>query len=174
MEKKLKVKIFKKSKNATYPKHITVKRPALDQFYYPYNDIIHLYFDKGTLMRLVHLKKAPEGQKVWDRETKGYVDLEPKQKIAREFVNENGEMVYKKGTVSDNPFIFGYLYPNNTKISFMCNPDVPAYFKVLMDSQHKCLPNYIDNSDNVAEITEIYPHGPQKSLFRVRKRENCR
>ena len=60
---KFKVTIFKKTKGALFPEHIIIRRksPVSDQWH-PYNDTVHLYFDKGVLAKFVHVQNAPKGK----------------------------------------------------------------------------------------------------------------
>lgn len=163
MSNKLQVTIFKKSKRAPYPDHIVVARksPASDQWH-PYDDTVHLYFNKGVLAKFVHVQDAPKGKRVWDPQTEKYVALEPKHQIANEFVMKDRKTTYKRNPTSSHFYTFGYMAPDTTDITF-CNdqthPGFFDYFKVRMDLKGKWRnPDDLDKHYNniAAEIKEVY------------------
>lgn len=163
MPAKFQVTIFKKSKRTPYPYHIIVMRnsPASDQWH-PYDDTIHLYFDKGVLAKFVHVQDAPKGKRIWDPTSEKYVDLEPKHQIANEFIIKDGKTIYLKKPTKNHFYTFGYTAPDTTNITF-CNdqthPGFFDYFKIRMDLKGRWrAPTDLDKHYNniAAEITEVY------------------
>ena len=171
MSNKFKVTIFKKTKGASYTDHVIVRRksPASDHWH-PYNDTVHLYFDKGVLARFVHVQDAPKGKKIWNFKSERYEDLEPKHQVANEFIMKNGKVIYLKEQTRNQFYLFGYSYPNETRITF-CNdqtrPGFFDYFRIVMDSNGKwCNPDGFDQyqNDMAAEIKEVYTTKRTKTL----------
>ena len=139
MSNKLKVTIFKKSKKAPYPDHIIVK--GFSSTVDPYDNTVHLYFDRGVLAKFVHVQDAPKGKRVWDSNAEKYVDLEPKHRIAQEFAIKNGKTTYSKEpihTAGDFIVIFGYVHPDIRTITF-CQGSLlyPRYYQVTTDLKRK-------------------------------------
>ena len=163
MSEKFKVTIFKKTKGARYPEHIIVKRKSSpSDSLHPYDDTVHLYFDEGILKKFVHIQNAPKGKKIWNPKSERYEDLEPKHKIANEFIMEDGNITYLKEQTGNHFYSFGYGYPNERSIAF-CNdqthPGYFDYFRIRMDLNGKWHdPSDFDSflNDMAAEITEVY------------------
>lgn len=163
MSPKFKVTIFKNTKNSRYPKHVIIRRksPASDQWH-PYDDTVHLYFDKGVLAKFIHIQDAPKGKKIWNPESERYEDLEPKHQIANKFVMKDGKITYLKKQTRSHFYLFGYSYPNTTSITF-CNdqthPGFFDYFRIQMDLKGKWRnPSNLDLYWNnmAAEVKEVY------------------
>ena len=163
MSPKFKVTIFKKTKNSHYPKHIIVERKSPNSdFWHPYNDTVHLYFNKGVLAKFVHVQDAPKGKKIWDSWLERYVDLEPKHQIANEFVMKDGKIIHLKEQTRSHFYLFSYNEPNTWYITF-CNdqtsPGYFDYFHVPMDLNGNWrVPNdFVKYQNNkAAEIKEVY------------------
>ena len=169
MSSKFKVTIFKKAKGSRYPEHVVVARKSpISDHWLPYNDTVHLYFDKGVLAKFVHVQDAPKGKKIWNPKSERYEDLEPKHQIANEFIMKDGKVTYLKEQTRNQFYLFGYSYPNETRITF-CNDQISPgyfdYFRIVMDINGKwCNPDGFDKYQNdiAAEIKEVYTVGRAK------------
>ena len=167
MTAKFQVTIFKKSKKAPYPDHIVVK--GFPSKIDPYNNLVHLYFDKGVLSKFTHIQNAPKGKRIWDPQAERYVDLEPKHRIAQEFTIKNGKKTYSQEpihTAGDFIVMFGYIDPDIHTITF-CQGSLllPRYYEIITDSRIKWRePNdYLKHSNKMAAvIEEIYSEKKDK------------
>lgn len=175
MSPKFKVKIFKKTKHSRYPNHIILSRKSSDSdMWQPYDDTVHLYFDKGVLAKFIHVQDAPKGKRIWDPISEKYVDLEPKHQIANEFIIKDGKKIHLKKPTPDSLYSFGYMAPDTTTITF-CNdkthPGCFDYFTIRMDLKGKWRePSVWDKyqNDKAAEIKEVYPH-PKRSAYLIQR-----
>lgn len=182
MSNRFKVTIFKKSKRSPYPDHIIVARKSSssDQWH-PYNDTVHLYFDKGILAKFVHVQDAPKGKQIWNPESERYVDLEPKHKIENEFIMKDGKVSYLKMPTTNHFYSFGYTVgtQNITFCNDQTHPGFFDYYKVRMNLKGKWRdPSDLDRhyNDIAAEIKEVYltqgrKKHPQKNIQQCRTKE---
>ena len=153
MQFNLKVKVLKKSKNASYPEHIIVERKST-------NEMVHMYFNKGTLAKFTHIKRDPQIQMVWDKQEKRYKTLMPSYQVVQEFTIKDGKTTFLKSPQKNDFFGLGFsISPltNSRTLGFKSSPDAWDDFFVEMDLNFKCKPIYIQDY-GVADVKMIYPH----------------
>ena len=157
MIKNLKVKILKKSKEAPYPEHIIVERPET-------HELVHLYFNEGTLSKLTHIKRDSQIKMTWNERGKKYEALLPSYTVFQECLIRDGQLVYTKGLKDRDFFKLSFSRKwRSQMVEFKPSAKTLPDFFVEMDSDFKCTPNaYIRHYDTV-EIGFIYPHQKRRT-----------
>ena len=153
MVSSLKVRVFKKSKDASVPEHIIVKRPAT-------HEQVHMHFYEGALVKFTHFIPNPQIKTEWDGQEKKYKALSSPYIIFQQFSVKDGELTCSKwpenqdfSAYSDCPMF------NLRQIGFQPSVGSPALF-IEMDLQFKCRPNKYIRDCSMAEIQEIYTRQP--------------
>ena len=157
MSEKLKVKILKKSKNAEYPEHMIVERPAT-------HELVHLYFDEGTLSKLRHIKRDSQIKMAWNEREKKYETSLPSYSVVQECVIKGGQLVYTKG-LKDRDFFklsFSRRWRSQT-VEFKSSAKTFPDFFVEMDAGFKCLPHAYIRDNGTVEMGFIYPHQKRRT-----------
>ena len=152
----LKVKVLKKSKDASVPEHIIVERPST-------HEMAHLYFCDGALAKFTYIVREPGIKMAWDAQKKQYRSLLPSYKIAQNIVIKDGKPVYLKKEKPQKFFgFFDAPLWNIRAFSFRSSPDSSSDFFVEMDSKGTCFPNAYIRDYGVAEVKSVYHHQKKK------------
>jgi len=148
----LKVRVFKKSKDASIPEHIVVERSAT-------HELVHMHFNEGSLAKFTHFVRDPQTKMMWDGQEKKYKALPSRYTVSQQFSVKDGKATYLKGPEDQSFFCFFDAPPwNSSSIAFKPYKKGLSGFYVETDLKLSCIPNAYIRDDGVADIQEIYTH----------------